>query len=175
MSKTVLLIIDVQNAMFNGEEGSVYNGEKVLNNILKVLNKAREKDVPVIFVQHTDKEGEYKEGEETWQLNEKLSPKEGEVVVQKGTWDAFYKTKLEEELKKLKAEKLVICGMQTEFCLDTTIRNAYSRGYEHNVVIEDAHTTFDSRVLKADKIIEHHSNIWEGRFANLIKADEINL
>lgn len=74
--------------------------------------------------------------------------------------------------KKLGTEELIIAGMQTEFCLDTTLRRAYSMGYR-NCVVSDAHTTFDSKTLKADQIISHHHRIWEGRFARLMSTLEI--
>lgn len=171
--KTVLVAIDVQNVMFFGEDGMVYNGDKVLDNILKLLSKARESKTPIIFIQHTDKEGELKRGMKTWQLNEKLSSRKEEAIVEKTSWDAFYNTKFEEELRRINADKIVFCGMQTEFCLDTTCRSAYSRGYHHNILVSDAHTTFDTNILEARKIIEHHNNTLGGRFVTLKKTEEI--
>ncbi|MEK1832395.1 hypothetical protein AAAC51_36335 [Priestia megaterium] len=49
--------------------------------------------------------------------------------------------------------------MQTEFCLDTTCRRAYSLGYKENILVKDAHSTFDTAVLSASKIVEHHNNM----------------
>ncbi len=63
--------------------------------------------------------------------------------------------------------------MQTEFCLDTTCRRAYSLGYKENILVKDAHSTFDTDVLSADKIIEHHNNILGGRFVTLKESREI--
>ena len=89
------------------------------------------------------------------------------------SWDSFLNTSLHEELQNQSIEKLVIVGMQTEFCVDTTVRRAYSMGYTGNIVVSDGHTTFNSDHLKGSQIIDHHNNIWGGRFAELKKTNEV--
>jgi len=172
-NKTALLIIDVQVAMFSYENLELYNGEEVLNNIAALLKGAREAGVPVVFVQHTEGEdSEYGKGKPTWEIHPKVKPLENEAVVEKTTWDSFYKTNLNDVLQSLGVNKLIIAGMQTEFCLDTTCRRAFSMGYE-NTLAEDAHSTFDSKVLKAKQIIDHHNSIWGGRFVKLKATKDI--
>jgi nicotinamidase-related amidase len=51
-------------------------------------------------------------------------------MIKKETPDAFHKTNLHQKLKSKGIEKLVIAGLQTEYCIDTTCRRAYSLGYE---------------------------------------------
>ncbi|MNI99921.1 Streptothricin hydrolase [compost metagenome] len=79
---------------------------------------------------------------------------------------------LHEELQRLGITDLVICGMQTEFCLDTTCRRAYSMGYK-NVLVQDAHSTLDSRNLTAEEIVKHHNGVIGGRFAKLLPAEAV--
>ncbi|MNF08264.1 hypothetical protein D3C80_2086410 [compost metagenome] len=62
--------------------------------------------------------------------------------------------------------------MQTEFCLDTTCRRAYSMGYS-NILVQDAHSTFDNANFSGEEIVRHHNGVLGGRFASLRKADEI--
>jgi nicotinamidase-related amidase len=171
--KAALLIIDVQVIMFEGEEGAVYNADKVLNNICTLLENARLSKMPVIFIQHTDKEGELQKGKTTWKLHPSLKPQENEKVIEKTSWDSFYNTGLQEELKRQGIEKLIIAGMQTEFCLDTTCRRAFSMGYYNNILVKDAHSTFDGEILKAEQIIKHHNNVLGGRFVQLKDTDEV--
>lgn len=171
MEKTALLIIDVQVSMFSYEDMYPFNGDLVLQNIRKLLSKAREINMPVVFVQHTDLE-EYQKGTDTWQICPEIAPYPNEDIVEKPTWDSFHRTKLHEVLQRLKVENLIIMGMQTEFCVDTTCRRAYSMGYS-GVVIKDAHTTFSSKILPAEKIIDHHNNIWGGRFVQLKTTEEV--
>ncbi|MCJ7989403.1 isochorismatase family protein [Priestia sp. OVS21] len=93
--------------------------------------------------------------------------------MQKSSWDAFYQTTLYKKLQELEIGKLVIAGMQTEFCLDTTCRRAYSLVYKENILVKDAHSTFDTAVLSASKIVEHHNNMLGGRFVTLEEVNEI--
>lgn len=168
---TALLIIDVQAAMFSYDKMTLYNEREVMNNICSLLKKARASHTKIIFIQHTGDE-EYTKGTHTWELDPRLEVSHGETVIEKTTWDAFYKTELDAELKKNNIEKLVIAGMQTEFCLDTSCRRAFSKGYE-NILVSDAHSTFDSKVLTAKQIVEHHNSVLGGRFAELKVTKEI--
>jgi nicotinamidase-related amidase len=167
-NQTALLIIDVQNAMFSYEDAQIYDGDEVMNNICLLLEKARAADTPVIFIQHSsdDSEDEFYVGTETWQIHPRLARQETEPIIQKRTWDAFYQTDLELVLQKHGIKSLIIAGMQTEFCVDTTCRRAFSMGYE-SILVHDAHSTMDGHVLTASQIIKHHNNVLGGRFATL--------
>ncbi|AIQ52984.1 MULTISPECIES: cysteine hydrolase family protein [Paenibacillus] len=168
---TALLIIDVQEAMFSYPGMSLYDGEQVMDRIVALLGKARSAGVPVVYIQHTEDE-EYTKGLPTWEISSRITPQDGESVVEKPTWDAFHRTTLHEELQRLGVTGLVICGMQTEFCLDTTCRRAYSMGYS-NILVQDAHSTFDNANFSGEEIVRHHNGVLGGRFASLRKADEI--
>ncbi|MGH4123450.1 MAG: cysteine hydrolase family protein [Clostridium sp.] len=171
--KIALLIVDVQVAMFSYQDEALYNGENVLNNILSLLNKARLTKTPVIFIQHTSTEDDvFSKGKNTWDIHPKIKPIINEKVIEKTTCDSFFKTTLHEELQKRGIEKLVIVGMQTEYCIDTTCRRALSMGYEI-ILVQDAHSTFDGNILKALQIIEHHNDVLGGGFVELKHSDEI--
>lgn len=172
-NKAALLIIDVQVAMFSYEDEDLYNGEKVLENIITLINKARKSGVPVIFVQHTDSDdSEFARGKATWEIHPKIKPLYNEVIIEKTTCDSFYGTNLHDVLQQNGISKLIIAGMQTEFCVDTTCRRALSLGYE-NILVEDAHSTFDGEVLNAKQIVDHHNSVLGGSFAELKAVKEI--
>ncbi len=164
MPGTALMIIDVQIAMFSPLEGSaVWNGEKVLHNIDLLLENARESRIPVIFIQHTNPDdAEYAEGLPTWHIHPEIAPLPGETVIRKRYWDSFQDTPLQELLQEKKIDRLIIVGMQTEYCVDTTVRSALGRGYEV-VFVKDAHTTFDTPLLKAEQIVAHHNRVLGSR------------
>lgn len=172
MGKKALLIIDVQMAMFTGET-HVYRDEAVLNNIAAMLEKARTAGMPVIFVQHTvPGDEEFERGKPTWEIHPRIKPMETEDIVEKSYWDSFMGTKLESVLKGKGITDLIIAGMQTEYCMDTSVRRAFSMGYR-DILVSDAHTTYDSEELKADQIIRHHNKIWNDRFAKLKTTEEV--
>ncbi|OPX45443.1 streptothricin hydrolase [Ruminiclostridium hungatei] len=160
MNKTALLIIDAQIGLFSPENQKPHNSHAVLKNIKAMQDRARAKKVPVVFVQHT-RAGVFDKGSRAWEICPEVAPVSGEPVVKKSEWDSFYGTNLQEVLSGLGTEKLIITGMKTEFCVDTTCRAAYSNGYGLTLVT-DAHTTFDSYILSADQIINHHNGILRG-------------
>ncbi|WP_438448721.1 cysteine hydrolase family protein [Gorillibacterium sp. sgz5001074] len=169
---TALLIIDVQNALFLPEYG-LYQGETLLSRLQTLIRQARETDTPVIYVQHTEPEGEFAPEAPTWEIHEAIRPLPSDPIVRKTSWDSFHQTELQQVLEERGIRKLVIAGMQTEFCLDTTVRRAYSLGYTQNVLVQDAHSTFDTEALPAERIIGHHNRTLGGRFARLETTDRV--
>ncbi|WP_458120987.1 isochorismatase family protein [Paenibacillus sp. Z6-24] len=173
--KQALIIIDMQEIFFMGEENALYRREPLVANVNELIAGARRQQVPVVFIQHTS----YTPGEDLyvdtpeWQICSHLSRMSEDTVIRKTRWDSFYRTELLEWLQQHEIEQLIFAGAQTEFCLDTTLRAAYSLGYQHNIVAAESHSTLDSRTLTAEQIILHHENIWDGRFAALKSADII--
>ena len=172
MRKTALLVIDVQNAMVLSEAPRLYARESVMGNIALLLSAARSAGAPVIFVQHEGRIGSgLARGSRGWAIAECAAPLPGEPVVSKKKCDAFFKTGLAEELQKAAAGRLVIAGMQTDYCVNATVRSAAVRGFEVTVA-SDAHTTFDNRHAGADQIVAQHNAAWAS-VAQLAAAREI--
>ena len=170
-SKTALLIVDVQNGVL-GKEGETYQGEKLLTNLEHLIEKARKAEAPVIYVQHNEP-GQLDPNTFKWQIHERLAPKEDELKIQKHHPSSFHDTTLLDELRGLGVNKLVIGGLQTEWCIDATIRHAFSLGFDVTVV-EDGHSTMGTSTLPAEKVVEHHNRIFKGGFASLRKAADID-
>jgi len=169
---TALIVIDVQNGMFT-EDDPVYQGEGLLATIGDLIAKARAAQVPVIYVQHNGRPGDPLEpGSAGWPIHPAIAPAAGEPVVGKTTPDSFHKTSLQEELATRGITRLVVAGIQTECCVDTTCRRASSLGYE-TTLVRDAHSTWDSRTLSATQIIAHHNDALDGWFVTPKPASEI--
>lgn len=167
-----LLVIDVQMFGF-GEDSPVYAGESLIARIDDLIARAREAGVPVIYVQHCGAEGEIDEpGAPAWDIHPAIAPTEGEPVVQKRHPDAFQETTLREALESRGIKRLVVAGMQTEYCVDTTCRRAYSLGYDVTLV-SDAHSTWDTEHLTAPQIIAHHNATLGGWFVKLEATSDI--
>ncbi|MCW4012986.1 MAG: cysteine hydrolase [Candidatus Bathyarchaeota archaeon] len=165
------MIVDVQNGVL-GKENQTYNAKEVLNNLEHLIKKARTANVPVIYVQH-NAEKHLEPNTFNWQIHKTIAPTKDELRIQKHHPSSFHDTSLLEDLRKLGVTKLVIGGLQTEWCIDSTVRHAFSLGFDVTVV-EDGHSTMDTSTLSAKKVVEHHNRIFKGQFACLKKAAEID-
>jgi nicotinamidase-related amidase len=91
-----------------------------------------------------------------WQLAAGLDALPTDLYLRKKSPDSFHKTELQSVLHARGITKLVICGLQSEFCVDTTTRRALALGYPVTLV-SDGHSTMDNGVLTAAQISAHHN------------------
>lgn len=179
MSKnTALVIIDVQAGIIEGFRA--YRGREVLEQINKLLAKARASNMPVIYVQHDGEAGHPLEaGTEEWQIHPEIKPHEEDLIIRKRASDSFFETTLQDELESRGIKHLIVAGCMTEYCVDTTSRRSVSMGYDVTLV-SDAHTTIDNKLLTAAQIIAHHNALLDGFDAgshaiSVKPAEEVNL
>jgi nicotinamidase-related amidase len=172
MSDTALLIIDMQLGNFL-EPDHIYKGDELLEKVKSLIAKARSEQTPIFYIQNNGGSGDPDEyGTPGWKIHPSMAPLEGDIVVQKKTPDAFHETNLRRKLESMEIRKLVIAGLQTEYCIDTTCRRASSLGYDVTLV-KDANSTWDSPHFTAKQIIEHHNRVLCGWFATLKNEREI--
>lgn len=172
-ARQALLLVDIQHSMFGPEE-VCHEPERLLANAAHLLRRARAAGVPVFHVQHCEEEGAplaYKSA--GWQILPEVAPRAGEPVTEKWACSAFYKTDLDQRLRGAGIGRLVIAGLQTEFCIDTACRVAQSLGYAVTLAA-DAHSTMDNPLLKAEQIIRHHNRVLSGIAAGVAPAAEIS-
>lgn len=157
-SKKCLLVIDLQIGMFALSK-PLYKGDSLLAKIKQLINKARTENSRVIYLQHCGSDrSPFKKGTNGWKLHPLINPEPGENVIEKKYSDSFQDTGLKDILLKLGVDQIVVCGLVTEGCVDTTIRQAYSLGYKVELAA-DCHSTTDSNILKAEQIINHHNQV----------------
>ena len=108
-------------------------------------------------MQHSGSGGYLEHGTDAWALPPALHVAPGDHFVDKATPDAFNHTVLADLLRRLAVNELVVCGMHTEFCVDTTVRRALAHGYPV-VLVSDGHTSNGNRHLTAAQVIAHHND-----------------
>jgi nicotinamidase-related amidase len=151
-----LLIIDAQVNMF-AEGSSVFEGEKLLRMVSRLIAQARAAHLPIVYVQNNGGEGDPdRPGTPGWQIHPAVTPEKGDIVIQKHTPDSFHETDLQSKLEARHIRQLIIAGMQTEMCIDATCRRAHGLGYEV-ILVQDAHSTFDGSGLTASQIIAQYN------------------
>ena len=146
--KTALLVIDMQRSLL--DEGP-WNGSAVLERTQHLVALARSKGALIAFIKDRRVEPDPS-------LDNSLVPTQSDAVIDKGFCDSFLNTPLEAWLKERKVHRLIVVGMQTDYCIDTTCRRAASLAYAVELV-KDAHTTFDHEFLTAEQIVNHHNRI----------------
>jgi nicotinamidase-related amidase len=152
---SALLIIDVQQGLCEGE-GAAFDCGAVIARINGVAAKARAAGAPVVFIQHESTSGYLEHGTREWQLADGLGAEDGDLRVRKTTPDSFLRTDLQELLQSRGIDHLIVCGMHSEFCVDTTTRRALALGYPVTLV-SDAHTSAGNVALTPRQVIDHHN------------------
>ena len=154
MSRAVL-VIDVQRCLCEGEY-ETFESARVIDRINHVTSVARAAGALVVIIQHESPSGLLTYGSPGWQLAPALHTAPTDALFRKTAADSFHLTELDALLKRKAVTEIVVCGMQTDFCVDTTTRRALALGYSV-VLVSDAHTTLDNKHLSAAQIIEHHN------------------
>lgn len=157
MPRRALLVIDVQQGLCD-DACRLLGLDGVIARINALSTRAREAGAPVIFVQHEGRDGYLEHGTPGWRLHRDLHVGAQDLKMRKTATDAFHRTELQAVLERHGVDELVVCGMHTEFCVDTTIRRALALGYPV-VLAADAHTSEGSAALAPAQVIAHHNDV----------------
>ena len=171
---TALLVIDVQTGVVE----KAFERDAVVARIRSLVDRARDADVPVIWVQHSDED--LPEGSDAWRYVPELARKDDEPLVPKRYGDSFEDTPLEQLLAERGVGHLVVSGAATDQCIRSTLHGAFVRGYDATLVA-DAHTTVDFTSYGApppEQVIAHTNLYWQyqtapGRAGAVVAADEV--
>lgn len=176
--KMGLILIDIQNDYFKGGKNELFQPEEAGLKAKKVLSFFREKSLPVLHIQHISmgKEAGFFIPETYGvEIYKEVYPKEEELVIIKHNPDSFFQTKLKKSLEDKSITHLVICGMMTHMCVDTTIRAARNFGY-NVTLIEDACATKDlvwaENIIPASTVQRTFMASLNTTFANRMTADQ---
>lgn len=158
MENTALLIIDVQNDYFPGGKMTLAKAEQAGENTKKVLEYFRKNNLPVVHIKHistNDGATFFLSGTSGAEISSLVSPQADEKVIIKHFPNSFRETDLLEYLQSKKIKNLVITGMMTDVCVESTTRAAFDFGFS-NTIIGDATATrdreLDHEIIKAEDI-----------------------
>ena len=175
--KQALIIVDVQQEYFPGGKLELYEPEKALEQIQKVLRLFREKEWPVFFIRHISISGKasiFISGTMGVELHPELNPDGKEIVLDKHFPNSFLETGLCDHLAALKIERLVVCGMMTHMCIDTTVRAAQNDHFPVTL-LEDACTgpalEWDGTILPYPTVHAVMMASLSGTFATVEKTE----
>lgn len=172
---TALIVVDMQNWVLE----KAYERAVVVSNVAMLVEKARRDSIPVIWVQHSDKQ--HARGSDAWRIVPELTRRDDEPHIDKKYGDSFEATNLENVLSGLCVGRLFIVGAQTDACIRSTLHGTLVRGYDA-ILVSDAHTTEDQTAWGApppDKVIAHTNLYWSyemapGRMAGTIETKDVD-
>jgi nicotinamidase-related amidase len=134
LADSALVMVDCQNTYRHGIM-QLSQVESAINEAQKLLQLARDLNIPIIHIQHDAGVGTpYDLTAEIGQISDEVAPKNGEIVITKNYPNAFIATTLQAQLKALNIENLVIAGFMTHMCVNSTARGAFNLGFKPTVV-----------------------------------------
>jgi len=163
---TALLVIDVQQGLFL-KSTPIYRAEELLENINALVDKAHSANVPVCYIQHSDKLA-LKKGSDDWRLHPQLQPMKTDDLVHKLHGNAFEDTNLGELLDAKGVGRLVVTGLVTHGCVRATCLGAKKLGY-HVTLVSDAHSNYSA---DAAQLIEQWNQKLQAQGVDLKSAAE---
>ncbi|MBQ9609417.1 MAG: cysteine hydrolase [Lachnospiraceae bacterium] len=171
--RDVLVIIDVQNDYFPGGTNELYNPLKAEKKIKQLIDESRKIGRKIVYIQHINPPDDYffLEGTFGAQISERIKPEDEDKVIIKHYPNSFLETELDEYLKSIGAEELIVCGMMTHMCVDTTVRAAMDYGYRVKLVADACATmdlTINGEIVPADMVQKAFIASLDGVFAEIV-------
>lgn len=137
MTKTALILIDIQNDYFDGGLMALDGMDTAAANATRLLARARATRLPVFHIRHIAGSADapfFRPGTMGSEIHETVRPDDGEAVLVKSRPNAFVGTDLEAALRAAQVEHVVLCGAMSQMCVDATARAAADMGFAVTVV-----------------------------------------
>jgi len=176
---TALVIIDIQNDYFPGGAMALEGSDAAAANAGLLLARFRARGLPVIHVQHLmarPNAGYLMPGTPGAEIHARVAPQPGEPVVTKRYPNAFRDTGLLATLQGVGADRLVVAGMMTHMCVDTTVRAAFDLGFKSTLAHDACATralSFGAATVPAEQVHTSFIAALHGLFADARATDTI--
>ena len=166
----VLLVVDTQKLITNK---NLYKFEELKSNVKKLIAMSRENSIEVIFIRHDDGVGnELTKGNDGFEIYEEFQPADNELIFDKTLNSSFKDTGLLEYLKQKKENEIMIVGLQTDYCIDATIKAGFEHGFKM-IVPANTNSTFDNKYMSAEQNYRYYNEfMWNRRYAECISFEE---
>ncbi|MBQ3871081.1 MAG: cysteine hydrolase [Clostridia bacterium] len=165
----ILLVVDMQKGIVDDE---LYAFDSFMEKTVRLVDAARKNGVEVIFVQHDAGENTgLSVGDEAFEIIDELSPEPGEKVFVKKINSCFGNKDFREYMEKQEDRRLMIIGLQTNYCIDCTVKSAFERGFEV-MIPEGTNTTFDNDYMTGETCVRYYNeDVWE-ELVDIVSVEE---
>lgn len=165
-----LIVVDIQKGI---TDERLYNFDVFIKNVTNIIDAARKNDVEVIYVQHDDGPGTgFSVGDVEFEIADLVAPIENEKIFIKTINSCFGNSDFVDYLKQSGDMDLMVVGLQTNYCIDATVKSAFERGY--NVIVPNGtNSTFDNDYMDGETTYKYYNDMmWLERFAKCISVDD---
>lgn len=155
----ILLVVDMQKGIVDED---LYDYENFMDRTVRLIDAARKNDVEIIFVQHDAGEGTgLSVGDEDFELVGEVGRREGEKVFVKKINSCFGNRDFRDYMEKQSDKRLMIVGLQTNYCIDATVKSAFERGFDV-IIPEGTNSTFDNDYMTGETTVRYYNDdVWE--------------
>ena len=163
-----LLVIDIQKGI---TDNRLYNFESFIDNTKRIIDAARANQIEVIYFQHDDGPGTgFSIGDEDFEIANQVTPMDEEKVFVKDINSCFGNEEFVDYIKN--EDTLMVVGLQTNFCVDATVKSAFERGYKV-IIPQGANSTFDNDYMTGEVTYKYYNDMmWPERFATCMSVED---
>ena len=163
-----LLVIDIQKGI---TDNRLYNFESFIDNTKRIIDAARANQIEVIYFQHDDGPGTgFSIGDEDFEIANQVTPMDEEKVFVKDINSCFGNEEFVDYIKN--EDTLMVVGLQTNFCVDATVKSAFERGYK-GIIPQGANSTFDNDYMTGEVTYKYYNDMmWPERFATCMSVED---
>ena len=166
----ILLVIDIQKGITDDE---LYAYDTFMDRTVRLIDAARKNHVEVVYVQHDDGPGSgFSAGDTAFEIADQVAPEAGEKIFVKTASSSFTNRDFAAYMEKQEDKRLMIIGLQTNYCIDATVRSAVERGLRV-IIPEGTNSTFDNEYMTGETTyLYYNEEIWPDRYADCVTFDE---
>ena len=176
-----LLLIDIQNDYFPGGKFELTGASTALKNAKLILEQFRQAKLPIIHVQHInirENASFFIPNTEGVNIHPELTPLADETLMIKHFPNSFFQTSLQQQLCEKQITELVVVGMMSHMCIDTTVRAAKDHGLSVTLLSDACATrdlNFEGEIIPAAWVQKSFMAALNGMFAQVIKTENYKI
>ena len=165
----ILLVVDMQKGIVDED---LYAFDAFMDRTVRLIDAARKNNIEVIYVKHDAGPGSgLSEGDSDFEIADEVRPVPGEKIFVKTINSCFGNKEFKEYMERQEDKRLMIIGLQTNYCIDATVKSAFERGFEV-IIPEGTNSTFDNDYMTGETTVRYYNeDIWEG-LADIVTLEE---
>lgn len=165
----ILLVVDMQKGIVDEE---LYAYDIFMERTVRLIDAARKNHVEVVYVQHDAGPGSgLTAGDSGFEIADQVRPEPGEKVFVKTINSCFGNQDFKAYMERQEDKRLMIIGLQTNYCIDATVKSAFERGYEV-IIPEGSNSTFDNDYMTDETTVRYYNeDVWE-EIADVVSMEE---